>query len=501
METHASARRAWIAMIALVPAAFIVGLDITILSVALPTLAHDLSASTDQLQWFVMAYTMTFAAAILPSGLLADRYGRRKILLISLAIFGLGSLACALSSNSTELIVARALLGVGAAGIATLSTALVAVLFPEDKRGKAMLAIMLVNMLGMPIGPILGGWMLGQVGWQWIFTINLPIVILALIIARVAIPETKALTAPKLDLFGLGTVSAALVLLCYGVTEAGSGSWSDLDAWLPTLLGVALGGVFLFIQSRARSPLVPLRLFRKPRFSAGAAAASVISFIVAGILFIVPQYSQAVLGASTEQSGFYLISFSAGMLVAAPLMGRLTARFGRALIISFGSILAAVALGLASTSTSDTPGWWLVLWAALVGVALGLVLPTSMAMALSDLDNDAEGVGSAVVQALRQVATTLGAAVLGGVLATGYRNNLTLQAPAQLLDIANKGVEQGLAVAAQLGSPQAVRQVQDAFMAGMASVNFISALLSLLSGLALLIGTLVYRQRQRAAAL
>ncbi|MCI1211264.1 MAG: MFS transporter [Bifidobacterium tibiigranuli] len=487
MSQKLSSRRAWLALVAMVPAVLVVGLDVTVLSVALPTLARDLTASTGQLQWFVMAYTITYAAAIVPSGLLGDRFGRRGVLVGSLVVFTVGSLACALSSTAGTLIVARALLGIGAAGIATLSTAMVNVLFSDSERGRAMTLIMLVNVIGFPLGPILGGWLLAHVSWGWIFMINVPIAILAVISVLWLIPESRSKRRPTWDVPGLASISVAIVLVCYGLTQAESESWGQVSVWLPTIVAIALVVVFVGIERRAAAPLVPLALFRRRRFAAGSAAAVLMSFVIAGLLFVVPQYAQAILGASTQGSGFYLLSFAAGMLIAFPLAPKLSGRLGDGGTITIGLITLALSLFLATATTPTTPGWWLVAWAALAGGAFGLGLP--IAMAIGDVDVDASGVGSAVLQSLRQVGTAIGVALLGSILSAGYRTSLLGTAGTT----AREGVEQGLVVAQQTGSTSLADQVRTAFMHGMSWVCLTSAIVSILAAVILGLGLLVRR--------
>lgn len=500
MSRVVSSRRAWVALVGMVPAVLVVGLDVTVLSVALPTLARDLGASTDQLQWLSMAYSITYAAAIVPSGLLGDRAGRRGVLLGSLAVFVAGSLACALSATAGELIAARALLGVGAAGVATLSTAMVNVLFGEAERGRAMTLIMLVNVVGFPLGPILGGWLLGHVAWGWIFAINVPVAVLGIVAVAWLMPESRASQRPGWDLPGLASLSGAVVALCFGLTQAESEGWTDASVWPPITLGAVLLAVFLRIERATRDPFVPVGLFRRPRFAGGAAAAALMSFVIAGLLFVVPQYTQAVLGASTEVSGLYLLSFAVGMLVAMPLAQAVSSRFGSGVTIGVGMGLLALSLMLAAATTVTTAGWWLVIWAALAGAAFGLGLPVSMALAIGDVPVDASGVGSGVLQSLRQIATAVGTALLGSLLGAGYRAGLPTDLPDKIAATARSGIEQGLAVANQLGSARLVEQVRAAFVDGMVHVAYAGAALSVVSLVAFGIALAIRRARTRQQA-
>jgi len=223
--------RRWWALMSLVPAALAVSLDATVLSVALPTLGTDLHASTDALQWFVIAYTLAFAAAMIPAGLLGDRVGRKRVLLTSLVVFGAGSLACATATGPATMIAARAILGIGAAAVLPMTMAFITVLFEETERSKALAVIMTVTMLGFPIGPIVGGWLVTNAWWGWVFLINLPVVAVAMVAVAALLPESSATSIAgtsvdrtargPVDVAGIVLSSAALAALSYGVTEVG----------------------------------------------------------------------------------------------------------------------------------------------------------------------------------------------------------------------------------------------------------------------------------------
>ena len=225
-----SHNRRWLALFAMVPAALVVGIDATVLSLALPTLATDLHASTSELQWFVSAYMLVFAAAMLPAGLLADRYGRKRILLLALVVLAVGSLACAYSATSAQFMAARVLLALGAAMVVPAALGALPVLFTEEERPKAVAAIMAATMLGQPIGPLLGGWLLTTFWWGSVFIINVPVVLVALVAVAAFVPESRSERRPRFDLPGIALSSAGLALLIYGVIQAGENGWGDATA-------------------------------------------------------------------------------------------------------------------------------------------------------------------------------------------------------------------------------------------------------------------------------
>src|SRR6185437_9881192 len=219
--------RRWWTLGALSLSVLVVALDLFVLSLALSTLSADLHASSGDLQWFVVAYSLVLAAALLPAGMLGDWIGRKRILLVSLAVFGAASLACAYSTSAGELIAARAVLGLAAAVILPMSLAVLPVMFSAEERPRAIAIVGGATFLGYPIGPILGGWLLDHFWWGSVFLINVPVVLIALIAVTVLMPETKAEQRPGLDLPGIVISSAGLAALTYGVIRAGQDGWSD----------------------------------------------------------------------------------------------------------------------------------------------------------------------------------------------------------------------------------------------------------------------------------
>jgi MFS transporter, DHA2 family, multidrug resistance protein len=272
--------RRWWALGALTLAVLAVGLDATVLSVALPTPATDLHASTADLQWFVSAYTLVLAAAMLPGGLLGDRYGRKKVLLGALALFGVGSLACAYAPSAGAFIAARVLLGLGAAAIIPLALSVLTVLFTDQERPRAVGVWATANFLALPIGPILGGWLLTNYWWGWVFLVNLPVVALGLLAVTVLLPESRSATRTGLDPVGVLASSAGLAALVYGVIQAGERGWGDPVALVAMLVGVLLLAAFVLWERRlsrrpAGQPLVDLALFRSTSFTWGTILAAV----------------------------------------------------------------------------------------------------------------------------------------------------------------------------------------------------------------------------------
>ena len=475
--------RRWWALLSLVPAVLAVGLDGTILSVALPTLGHELDASTDQLQWFLIGYTLAFAAAMIPAGNLGDRFGRKRILLSALVVFGLGSAACALAPGAGWFVAARVLLGLGAAAILPMALAAVPFLFDESERGRAVGVMMSVTMLGFPLGPVLGGWLLSHAWWGWVFLINLPVVAVAFVAVAMLMPESPRARAGRIDVLGVMLSASALSVLSYGVIKAGDRGWTDAWALLLILAGGALGGLFVAWQRRAPEPLVDLRLFSSRDFAGGTAVASMVSFVMMGLLFVLPIYVQAEYGLDAQATGLRLLPLIGGMLLTALSSGTLAMRLGARVVATMGMLVLAAGLAWGATTGLGDGSWASAGWTLVCGAGLGMALPTAMDAALGALSEESSGTGSAVLQAMRMVGSSFGAAVLGSVLNAGYRSRLaesgTLERlPASVADTARDSVLAAVNIADRLGLAPLVRAARAAHVSGMDRMLWVAAAIS-----------------------
>jgi DHA2 family multidrug resistance protein-like MFS transporter len=487
--------RKWWALVPAVLAVLTVGLDGTILSVALPTLGRSLHASTGQLQWFVAAYTVVFAAALIPAGMLGDRYGRKKMLVLSLLLFGLASIACALAPSAGTFIAARALLGLGGAILLPMVLALLPVLFDDAERPRAIGAITAAAMLGYPIGPLLGGWMLTKFDWSWVFLINVPVVALAVIAVLLLLPESRSSVRRRVDLLGVALSAGGLALLTYGVISAGDRGWTD-SAALAEMVGGALAlAAFVLWQRRVAAPLIDLRLFRARAFTWGATLSSVVSFVMFGLLFAAPLYFQVVRGADAQGSGIRLLPLIAGMLLGGASADRLVARAGAGTIAALGLGLLAAGFAFGATTTIATGDAQAVAWIALSGLGLGLVLPTTIDAALGTVSDDSSGVSSAVLQAFRMVGGALGAAILGALINATYRDHLDQAVSPALTQSAHESAVAGVDAASAAHSPHLFDTVREAFVSGMNLTLWVSA--ALIAAGAVL--ALVFRPRATAA--
>ena len=469
----------WWALGALALSMLTIGLDTTVLTVALPTLALDLGASTAQLQWISTSYTLVLAALLLPAGALGERYGYKRLLMVALLIFGGSSAWCAYSGSAAMLIAARSILGIGAALMIPLSMAVLPSIFPDaTERARALNIWVTSTAVGMPLGPIVGGWLLSHTWWGSIFLINIPLVIVGFVAVAVFIPKTPGSAARSFDVVGMIMSSAGLAALTFGFIRAGQQSWSGVLAWGPITAGLLILALFVVWQMRCRQPLVDIDLFRVPAFRWGTVFATLMGMSMFGVLFALPLYYQAVQGNSTLGTGVRLLPLIAGLLVGTRIVDRFGQRLGDGLTIAAGFGVAAVSLAAGALTTATTPFFVIAGWLGLVGVGMGLVMPTAMNAALGALEPGRAGSGSALTQAFRQAGGTIGVALPGTVLNAGYRGAVPLVPDPSLQARIDESVSAGMAVARALGRPDLAVAVQSAFVHGMSLMLLVSAIMS-----------------------
>ncbi|HEX5188491.1 MAG TPA: DHA2 family efflux MFS transporter permease subunit [Streptosporangiaceae bacterium] len=508
----ASDSRRWWALGALSLSVLVVALDLFVLTLALPTLSSDLHASSGDLQWFVDSYSLVLAAALLPAGMLGDRFGRKRMLTIALAVFGLASLACAYSTSAGALIAARAVLGLAAAVILPMSLAVLPVLFTAAERPRAIAAVGGATFLGYPIGPILGGWLLDHFWWGSVFLINIPVVIIAVVAVVVLMPESHGERRARVDVTGIVISSAGLTSLTYGLIKAGDDGWSDRVAIVTMVAGVVALAAFaawerlISRQERAatiRQPLVDLGLFGSAGFTWGTVLSTLVSFALFGLVFAMPQYFLDVRGVDSLGAGLRMLPMIGGLALGLAFGQRLqTPRKSRAsagaageartpvspkILVAIGFAIMAGALATGSRTTIASSTGFAATWFAITGFGLGVAMPTALNAALGALAPSRSGSGSALITAMRQVGGTIGVAVLGTVLATVYRSHLDLSGlPAAAAGAIRQSVAGGVATAHAAGSAPLLDSVRLAYVHGLdvmlwvcSGIAIVSALLAL----------------------
>ena len=489
-DSRGVGNRRWWALGALTLAVLAVGLDGTILSVALPTLARALHGSESDLQWFSSSYLLVLAAAMLPAGLLGDRYGRKKVLLSSLALFAAGSAACAAAPSSAAFIAARVLLGFAGAGIIVMSLSALTVLFTPQERPRAVGIWAAANFLALPIGPVLGGWLLTHYWWGWVFLINVPVTLIGLIAAFALLPESRAERRPGFDAGGIAASIAGLVALIYGLIEAGQHGWGDAVALASIAGGVAILVAFFAWERRlgrrpGGQPLVDLALFRSRSYTWGVILAAVAMLALIGVLFTLPQYFQGVLGTNAMGSGLRLLPLIGALVLGAVPAARIARLLGAKIVVALGFALLAAGLLVGSTTGEGSSGVFVAAWMALAGAGMGLATATTTSAALSELSEQQGGVGSAVLQALNKTGGPLGTAILGSVLSSTYLAHLALSGlPAAAATAARQSIFSAVAVAQKLHSPALLASAHTAFVSGMDAALLVSGAVAL-AGVAL----------------
>jgi EmrB/QacA subfamily drug resistance transporter len=474
--------RRWWTLVVLCFSLLVISLDNTILNVALPTLERDLHATSSQLQWIVDSYMLVFAGLLLSAGALGDRFGRRRALSFGLAVFGLGSALSAIAGSAGMLIASRALMGVGGAFIMPSTLSILTATFPPHERAKAIGAWAAVSGLGIAIGPVAGGWIVEHADWSWVFLVNIPFVVAALLAQRPLVPESRDPAAPKLDLPGFALSTAALTALVWGIIEAPSWGWTD-----PRIVGafaaaLALGFAFVAWERRTAAPMLDVRLFRNARFSAASGAISLSFFALFGSIFFLTQYLQLVLGYSAFEAGLRVLPVAGAIVLASPLSARLTARVGAKVVVASGLTLIAAGLLVMLGFEADSSYGIVALAYATLGLGMGLAMTPATDSIMGSLPLAKASVGSAVNDATRTTGGALGVAVLGSVLSSGYRGDMD-GAPAA----AHDSLSAALAVAARTGSDSLATTAQQAFVHGMHAAALVAAGIALAGALVALV--------------
>ncbi|MEV7597726.1 MFS transporter [Kitasatospora sp. NPDC089797] len=474
--------RRWLALVAVALSVLVISFDMTILNVALPTLASQLRADTGQQQWIVDAYTVVFAAVMLPAGLLGDRYGRRRTLTAGLALFGLASAVGMLTDSPGTLIAARAAMGLAGALVMPMSLAVIPGLFPTAERRRATAVLTAAIAGGAPLGPLIGGLLLQHFWWGSVFAVNVPLAAVGIVACVLLLPESRNPAAPRMDLPGTALAAAGLGALTYGIIEGADRGWTD-----PLVLGTLIGSVLALTALVRRShrrpdPMLDLALLADRTFRWSSVAATLISLVLFGAFFVLPLYFQSVLGTDALGSGLRLMPMMLGLLVAARLTERLVDRIGTRTAVSLGLALLGAAL-LFGSRTGPADGYGrAAIWLTVVGFGMGLALITAQSAALITLPPARAGVGSGLLQTLRQVGGAIGIAAFGSLLAGAYRGALdTGTLPAAAAHLAGKSVVAADAVARETGRPALSAAAHAAYVHGMTVVLLAAGLVAVVS--------------------
>jgi EmrB/QacA subfamily drug resistance transporter len=403
-------------------ALFMVTLDNLVVTTALPVIRHDLDASISQLEWTVNAYTLTFAVLLLTGAALGDRFGRRRMFVLGIAIFTVSSALAALSTSATMLDLARAAQGVGGAIVTPLTLTILSAAVPKEKRGLALGAWGGIGGLAVALGPLVGGAVVEGISWHWIFWLNVPI---GLVLAPLALLRLDESYGPKarLDLPGLGLVSVGLFGIVWGLVRGNGQGWSSPEIVGSLVVGALLVAAFALWESRTEQPMLPLRFFRSRTFSLANVASLLMFFGMFGSIFLLSQFFQTVQGYSPLASGLRVLPWTAMPIFIAPLAGAMSDRIGGHRIMGVGLALQATGLAwIAAVTTATTPYSQLIVPFMLSGIGMALFFAPVANVVLSSVRSEEEGKASGANNAIRELGGVFGVAVLAAIFsnAGGY---------------------------------------------------------------------------------
>jgi EmrB/QacA subfamily drug resistance transporter len=404
-----------------------VTLDNLVVTTALPVIKRELNASLASLEWTVNAYTLTFAVLLLTGAALGDRFGRRRMFVIGLAIFTVASAAAALAPNVEALIAFRALQGVGGAIVTPLTLTLLSAAVPPEKRGMALGAWGGIGGLAVALGPLVGGAVVEGISWQWIFWLNIPIGLVLIPLAWTFLTESRG-PNEQLDLPGLALASTGLLGIVWGLVRGNTSGWSSVEILASLALGAMLVAAFVAWELRAPAPMLPMRFFRNPTFALANVASLFMFFGMFGAIFLLAQFFQLVQGYSPFSAGLRVLPWTAMPMIVAPIAGALSDKIPGPRIIAVGLALQAAGLGwLAAASTPTVPYSHLVMPFILSGIGMGLFFAPVANVILSSVRPVEEGQASGANNAIRELGGVFGVAVLASVFATvgSYDNGQT----------------------------------------------------------------------------
>jgi EmrB/QacA subfamily drug resistance transporter len=411
--------RKWWTLGAVAFGLFMIMLDNTIVNVALPAIQRDLDIGISELEWVFNGYALTFGVLMLTGGKLADLMGRRRIFIVGLVIFTAASLACGLASSASLLIGARVVQGVGSALMNPATLSIITATFPPRQRGMAIGIWAGVSAMALAIGPLVGGLITQHISWNWIFFINVPIGVLAIIVTRLVVAESRDTSAEqRLDLPGLVSSAVALFALTYGLIEANTYGWTSgriLGLFAVAVVGLA---VFVVLESRQRAPMLDLSLFKNSTFAGANAVMMLVGLAMFGVFFFISLFVQNILGYSAIQAGASFLPMTVLIILIAPAAGKFSDRVGSRWLMGGGMILLSVSLFLFSRLDAASDFWNILPGLIVGGFGMGLVMTPTTAAAMGSVAVDKAGVGSAVLNSMRQVGGSLGIAVMGAIVAS-----------------------------------------------------------------------------------
>src|ERR1700683_1973638 len=495
MDTQTIYRRRWLILSVIIVGLLAIVIDNTVLNVALKTIAEPhggLGASQSQLEWAINSYTLVFAGLLFTFGVVGDRFGRKRMLMIGLALFGLGAMLSGYSHSPDQLIFARAAMGLGGAAVMPQTLSIISNVFEPGERARAIGLWAMAVGLGIATGPVLGGLLLDHFWWGSVFLINVPVTAVGVIAAAILIPESRNSEAGGIDFIGVLLSIAGLITLVYGIVQGGdTGSWLSPGVLGPIAGGLGILAAFAWYETRIEHPSLDVRLFRDRRLSASVGALALVFFGMGGVFFFTSFYLQNVRGSTPRPAGLRTVPFARGQLLMSPRSSALVSRYGAKAAGATGLFTMAAAVAGYATLGTASPIWVLAVLFGIQGAAMGVVMPAATAAVMDVLPRERAGAGSALTNTARQVAVALSVAVLGSILAEFYRSSLSPSLaglPATARNAASSSISATQAVAQQLGASgrSLLVPANDAFVYAMHFTTLVAALLALAGGFVVL---------------
>jgi EmrB/QacA subfamily drug resistance transporter len=458
----------------LVVSAILIWIDSTVLGIALERLADPvdgLGATPGQLQWALGIYSLFFATALFAAGALGDRYGHRTVLMLGMTVFGASSAWAAWADGPVSLILARALMGIGGAMIMPTSMAIIGWVFPPERRAGAIAAWSASAGIGVAIGPVLGGLLIDHFWWGSVFLVNLPIVAAGLVGAALVVPNPRNPQRRRIDPLGLGLSTLGLLGVTYGLIEGGQGGgWDRWQVWGSIVAGALLITAFLYSEWKEEHPSFDPRLFRNRRFAAGNVGMAALFLTITGQSFYLTFYLQGARGLTALHAGLLSLPGAMGVVIGSALGARLVRRFSVGAVSGTALAVFAACHALNLTFAVDTSLVWFCVVGGVAGVAIGTAVAPTSAAIMAALPMERIGAGSAVSNAIRQVGSVLGIAVLGTIVSNVYQHSIASSLtglPEGVRDSAATSAEATRRTAAALGRPELVGQANDSFIHSM----------------------------------
>jgi EmrB/QacA subfamily drug resistance transporter len=440
--------RKWWTLVAVSFGLFMIMLDNTVVNVALPSIRADLGISISELEWVVNAYALTFGVLLLTGGKLADLLGRRAIFIAGLAIFTGASLWCGLAGGAASLIAARTVQGVGAALMNPATLSIITATFPPRQRGTAIGIWAGVSALALAIGPLVGGLLTERISWSWIFFVNVPVGVLGVLAARAFIDESKDTSREqRLDLPGLVTSAVGLFALTYALIETNTHAWGSARVLSLLVLAFVALALFVVLELRQRLPMLDPSLFRNPSYSGANVTMGLVGLAMFGIFFYNSLFLQNVLGYSAIETGATFLPLTLLIMFVAPAAGKLSDRIGARWLMGAGMTLLTASLLLFGTLDAHSSFWGILPGLLVGGLGMAITMAPTTSAAMGAVPIDKAGVGSAVINSMRQVGGSLGIALMGTLVASQVSvRRLDPRYPAQFVDGYHRALQFGAAL-------------------------------------------------------